>query len=133
MRVSSLVILPANPGLLALAPLQATIQLVESAGKRHVAVAVVNNVEPSAAGAAKAEDVTAVLKDLGVAVAPTIINHLPQFSTAFDRGLGVSEIKPGGRAAAQIEALWLDLDKLARRLAAPSPEAAKRRKKEART
>ena len=37
-RVSSLTVLPANPGLLALAPLQETVKLVETAGKRHVAV-----------------------------------------------------------------------------------------------
>lgn len=127
-RVSSLVILPANPGLLALAPLQSTIALVETAGKRHVAVGIINDVEPSAAGAAKAEDVAAVLADLEIPVATTVINHLPQFGTAFDRGLGVTELRPAGRAGAQIEQLWADLDKLARRLAAPPTEAAKRRK-----
>jgi chromosome partitioning protein len=131
-RAASLVILPANPGLLALEPLQQTITLVEAAGKRHLAAAVVNNVEQGATGAAKAEDVAAVLKDLDIPVAPTIIHHLAQFSTAFDRGLGVTELRPVGRAAAQIEAVWLDLDKLARRLSAPPQEVAKSRKKEAR-
>jgi hypothetical protein len=55
-----------------------------------------------------------------VPVAPTVVHHLPAFSTAFDRGLGVTELKPTGRAAAEIEALWLDLDKLEQRLAAPA-------------
>ena len=91
-----------------------------------------NNVEHGATGAAKADDVAAVLKDLEIPVAPTIIHHLSQFSAAFDRGLGVTELRPAGRAVAEIEALWLDLDKLARRLAAPPQEAAKRKKKEAR-
>lgn len=130
-RVSSLVILPANPGLLALAPLQQTVELIAAAGKRHLTVAVVNNVEASAAGAAKAEDVAAVLEDLGVPAAPTVVNHLAQFATAFDRGLGVSELRPAGRAAAQIEALWGDLDRLAKRLATPAAQA-RRKKKEAR-
>jgi MinD superfamily P-loop ATPase len=43
-RVSSLVVLPTNPRLHALAPLRQTVALVEAAGKRHLAVAV-NNVE----------------------------------------------------------------------------------------
>ena len=124
--VSDMVVLPANPGLLSLAPLQATAALIETAGKRDVAVGVVNNVEQGAVGLAKAKDVGAVLADLGMAVAPTIVQHLAQFSAAFDRGLGVTELKPAGRAGAQIEQLWADLDKLARRLAAP-PE--KRRQK----
>src|SRR5262245_59255573 len=131
-RVSSLVVLPANPGLLALAPLQDTVALVDAAGKRHLAAAVINNVEQGATGAAKANDVAAVLKDLDIPVAPTIIHHLAQFSASFDRGLGVTELRPAGRAAAQIEAFWLDLDKIARRLAAPPQEALKRKKKEAR-
>ena len=125
-RVSTLVILPANPGLLALEPLRNTVTLVEAAGKRHLAAAVVNNVELGATGAAKAEDTAAVLKELGVSVASTTINHLAQFSVAFDRGLGVTELRPVGRAAKQVEELWGDLEKLARRLAAPP------RKKEAR-
>jgi len=123
-RVSDVVILPANPGLLSLAPLQATATLIEAAGKRDVAVGVVNNVEQGAVGLAKAKDVGAVLADLGIAVAPTIVHHLPQFSAAFDRGLGVTELKPAGRAADQIEQLWHDLDRLAARLAGPQSEAA---------
>jgi cellulose biosynthesis protein BcsQ len=126
-RVSDMVVLPANPGLLSLAPLQATAALIETAGKRDVAVGVVNNVEQGAVGLAKAKDVGAVLADLGTPVAPTIIQHLAQFSAAFDRGLGVTELKPAGRAGAQIEQLWHDLDKLARRLAAPPSEAVKRK------
>ena len=55
-----------------------------------------------------------------MAVAPTTIFHLPQFSAAYDKGKAVTELKPAdGKAATQIEALWGDLDKLARRIAAP--------------
>jgi chromosome partitioning protein len=123
-RIADMVILPANPGLLSLAPLQATVGVVESAGKRGAAVGVINNVEQGATGAGKAEDVTAVLADLEMPVARTVIHHLPAFSAAFDRGLGVTELRPAGRAAAEIDDLWFDLDKLARRLALPPPEAA---------
>jgi hypothetical protein len=63
-------------------------------------------------------------------VAPTIVQHLPQFSAAFDRGLGVTELRSPGRAGAQVEQLWLDLDKLARRLAsAPSEKRRQRRER----
>jgi chromosome partitioning protein len=129
-RVSDMVVLPANPGLLSLAPLQATAALIETAGKRDVAVGVVNNVEAGAAGLSKAKDASAVLADLGMPVAPTIVQHLPQFSAAFDRGLGVTELRSPGRAGAQVEQLWLDLDKLARRLAsAPSEKRRQRRER----
>jgi chromosome partitioning protein len=129
-RVSDMVVLPANPGLLSLAPLQATAALVEAAGKRDAAVGVVNNVEQGAVGLAKAKDASAVLADLGMPVAPTIVQHLPQFSAAFDRGLGVTELRPPGRAGAQIEQLWSDLDRLAKRLAA-QPEKRRQRRESA--
>jgi hypothetical protein len=59
-------------------------------------------------------------------VATTIVQHLPQFSAAFDKGLGVTELRPPGRAGAQIEQLWSDLDKLARRLTAPEKRRQRR-------
>jgi hypothetical protein len=61
-----------------------------------------------------------VLTALEMSVAPTTIWHLPQFSAAYDKGKAVTELKPAdGKAATQIDALLGDLDKMARRIAAP--------------
>jgi chromosome partitioning protein len=118
-RAADLIICPTVPDLLNLAPLQETVALIESADKLAAAVGVLNNVDESGA-AKKIEHAKGVLAAFKMAVAPTAIFHLPQFSAAYDRGKAVTELKPAdGKAAVQIQALWSDLDKLARRIAAP--------------
>ena len=121
-RAADLVICPTVPDLLNLKPLQDTVDLIESADKLADAVGVLNNVDDSstASGAKKIDRAKGVLASFKMAVAPTAVFHLPQFSNAYDRGKGVTEIKPaGGKAATQIQNLWVDLDKLARRISAP--------------
>jgi chromosome partitioning protein len=116
-RVSDLVICPAATDLLNLAPLQETVALIESADKLGVAVGVLNNIDGAAK---KIDNARGVLEAFKMAVAPTTIWHLPQFSAAYDKGKAVTEMKPAdGKAAFKIAALWTDLDKLARRMAAP--------------
>jgi chromosome partitioning protein len=116
-RVSDLVVCPAATDLLNLAPLQETVALIETADKLGVAVGVLNNVDGAAKKIEHARDVLAAFK---MAVAPTTILHLPQFATAYDKGKAVTELKPAdGKAATQIDALWGDLDKIARRVAVP--------------
>jgi chromosome partitioning protein len=115
-RIADMVLLPANPGLLALAPLRASVALIEAVGHRERAVAIVNNIDTIS----KAEAVGEVLADLEVAVAPTIISHLPAFGAAFDVGEGVTERK--GRAGEQVARLWLDLDELHRKLTMTTTE-----------
>jgi chromosome partitioning protein len=116
-RVSDLVVCPAATDLLNLAPLQETVALIETADKLGVAVGVLNNIDGTAK---KIEHARGVLAALNLAVAPTSILHLPQFAAAYDKGKAVIELKPAdGKAATQIDALWGDLDKMARRIAAP--------------
>ena len=116
-RVSDLVICPAATDLLNLAPLQETVALIESVDKLGAAVGVLNNIDGAAK---KIDNARGVLAAFKMAVAPTTIWHLPQFSAAYDKGKAVTELKPAdGKAATQIDALWGDLDKIARRIAAP--------------
>ena len=114
------------PDLLNLAPLQATVALIESADKLGTTVGVLNNCDGAAK---KIEHAKTVLASFKMAVAQTAIFHLPQFSAAYDKGKAVTELKPAnGKAALQIDALWGDLDKLARRIAAiPSPRDRQKR------
>ena len=118
-RIADMMVLPTVPDLLNLAPLQETVALIQSADKLSAAVGVLNNVDESGA-AKKIEHAKGVLATFKIAVAPTAVFHLPQFSAAYDKGKAVTELKPSdGKAAMQIRALWDDLDKLARRITAP--------------
>jgi hypothetical protein len=118
-RAADMIVCPTVPDLLNLAPLQETVALIGSADKLTAAVGVLNNVDESGA-AKKIDNARSVLASFKMAAAPTAIFHLPQFSAAYDKGRAVTELKPAdGKAAVQIQALWSDLDKLARRMAAP--------------
>ena len=65
--------------LLNLAPLQETVALVESDDKITAAVGVLNNIDDAAK---KIDNARGVLEAFKMAVAPTTIWHLPQFSAA---------------------------------------------------
>jgi chromosome partitioning protein len=118
-RAAEMIVCPTVPDLLNLAPLQETVALIASADKLPAAVGVLNNVDESGA-AKKIEHAIGVLASFNMAVASTPILHLPQFSAAYDKGKAVTELKPAdGKAAQQIQALWADLDKHARRITAP--------------
>ena len=114
-----MIVCPTVPDLLNLASLQETVALIDSADKLTAAVGVLNNVDESGA-AKKIDNARSVLASFKMVVAPTAIFHLSQFSAAYDKGKAVTELKPAdGKAALQIATLWGDLDKLARRMAAP--------------
>ena len=129
-RAADMIVCPTVPDLLNLGPLQETVALIASADKLAAAVAVLNNCDESGA-AKRIEQARSVLASFKMAVASTTVFHLPQFSAAYDRGRAVIELKPAdGKAALQIRALLGDLDKLARRIAAPKRNG---RAKEARS
>jgi len=65
--------------LLNLAPLQETVALVESDDKITAAGGVLNNIDDAAK---KIDNARGVLEAFKMAVAPTTIWHLPQFSAA---------------------------------------------------
>lgn len=117
-RAADMVVCPTLPDLLSLGPLRETVALIESAGKLAASVGVINDVDQAGA-AKKIAHAQAVLEDFKMTVCPTAIFHLPQFSSAYDKGKGVIEIKRAEKAAAQIEALWEFLDRHSRQLAAP--------------
>jgi hypothetical protein len=53
---------------------------------------------------------------LGLAIAATVLLHSSQFATAFGRGKGAVELAEG-RAPTQVQDLWGDIDKFAKRVA----------------
>jgi cellulose biosynthesis protein BcsQ len=125
-RAADMIICPAMPDLINLAPRRETVALIGSADKLDATVAVINNGDPDSK---RVDAARQALKGMGLAVAPTAVMHSGQFSAAFDRGKGVIELG-AGKAATQLHALWADLDKLARRIAAPKRNG---KAKEART
>ena len=113
-RAADIVITPAMPDLINLAPLRETAQLIGSADKLEATIALVNNADNSK----RVEEAREELKKLGLAIAPTVLLHSGQFATAYGRGKGVVELTES-KAATQLRSLWGDLEKFARRVAAP--------------
>jgi chromosome partitioning protein len=117
-RTADMIICPTLPDLLNLAALKDTVALIESAAKIGVSVGVLNDVDEAGA-AKKIAHATAVLENFKMVVSPKVVFHLPQFGNAYDKGKGVTEIKPvDNKAAKQIRALWDFLDEYARELVA---------------
>jgi hypothetical protein len=92
-RAADMVICPTLPDLLNLAPLRDTVALIETADKLGATVGVINDVDESGA-VKKIAHAAAVLEKFKMVVSPAVIYHLPQFSNAYDKGMGVTEIKP---------------------------------------
>jgi chromosome partitioning protein len=116
-RVASLIVLPTAPNLVDLAAVKPTLELIESAEKLNATIAVLNNVDERA-GLKRIDQARGTLVAFNVAVARTAISRLPEFSDAFDRGKGVTELRTGNKAAAQIGTLLIDFERHARRIGA---------------
>lgn len=125
-RAADMVICPTLPDLLNLGSLKDTVVLLTAADKLPVAVGVVNNVD--AAGAVvRVAYATEALEQIGLGVvAPVVIYHRPAFAAAIQRGKGVTETGPGGKAAEEIRELWAWLRKHAAELQ-PSTKRKSRR------
>ena len=126
-RAADLIICPVGVDLFSLAGLQDTARLIETAGKRAAAVAVINNLDESGA-AANIGEAEAVLRAIGMPMSPTPIWHRPAYAAAIKRGLSVTEIGDKQKAAAdELRELWSFLNKRAKQLqSAATPKAAKK-------
>ena len=109
MRVSDLVLIPTRPGPFDLAGVAATLELAKRVGRP--ALAVINHAPPRT-GAAEPSIVTEAretLKHMGANVAETVIAQRVALSHAIISGSTVNEYEPDGRAAAEIAALWREV------------------------
>lgn len=112
-RAADLIIIPTMPDLINLAPLSETAQLIKSADKLGQTIAVINNADGHNK---RVEEAREELQRLGLAIAPTVLLHSAQFATAFGRGKGVVEMAEG-KASTQVQDVWGDIEKFAKRLA----------------
>ena len=116
-RAADMIVCPTLPDLLNLKPLKDTVTLIEAADKLEASIGVINNVDESGA-ATNIAHAKAVLESFGMQICSAVVYHLPQFATAYNEGKGVTEHKPGTKAAKQVRALWGQLDKQAQQFAA---------------
>jgi chromosome partitioning protein len=101
-RAADLVLMPLQPSLLDLNTVSATLDLIRTAGGRPTR-AVLSRVR---AAGSRHEETTAWLVTQGVEVCPISLGERVIFQDAYARGLGVSEIEPGGKAAEEIQNLY---------------------------
>ena len=110
MRVADLVLVPTRPGPLDLAAVATTLELAERVGKAPLAVI---NHAPPRTGAAEPAIVTearAALVGMGATVATSVVANRVSMSHAILTGSTVNEHEPGGKAAAEVEALWREIE-----------------------
>lgn len=110
MRVADLVLVPSRPGPLDLAGVAATLELAQAVGKAPLAV--INHAPPKVGPSEPAivTEARQVLAGLGADVAETVISQRVALSHAIISGSTVAEYEPDGRAAAEIAALWAELE-----------------------
>lgn len=112
MRVADLVVVPTRPGPLDLAAVATTLDLAARVGKGPLAV--INHSPPrtSAAEPAIVTEARTALASMGARVAETAVANRVSMSHAILSGLTVGEHEPGGKAAAEVGALWQEIEAL---------------------
>ena len=109
MRVSDLILIPTRPGPFDLAGVAATLELAQRIGRP--ALAVINHAPPRTGSAEPAivTEARDTLKHMGATVAETVIAQRVALSHAIISGSTVNEYEPDGRAAAEVAALWREV------------------------
>lgn len=112
MRVADLVIVPTRPGPFDLAAVATTLDLAQRVGKKPVAV--INHAPPrtGAGEPAIVAEARETLVRMGATVAAAVISQRVAMSHAVIGGQTVNEYEPEGRAAAEVAALWAELQML---------------------
>jgi chromosome partitioning protein len=106
MRVSDLVLVPTRPGPFDLAAVATTLDLAQRVGKKPLAII---NHAPPRTGAGEPSIVAEAretLTRMGATVAASVISQRVAMSHAVIGGQTVNEYEPEGRAAAEMLALW---------------------------
>ena len=109
MRVADLVLVPTRPGPFDLAAVATTLDLAQRVGK--VPLAVINHAPPRTATGEPAivAEARETLVRMGAIVAEAVISQRVAMSHAVIGGQTVNEYEPDGRAAAEVQALWVEL------------------------
>lgn len=108
--LSDFVVIPTRPSIFDLRAIGATVDIV--AGTRVPALIVLNGVpaSPGFGEASDTADARRALRDYGIPVATVAIGQRIALARALIEGHAVTEFDPGGKAAAEITALWAILE-----------------------
>lgn len=104
-RLADLIIVPVRPSILDLPAVEDTLKLIHAAGRLNSTVIVLNSVAPSTS---EGKDAASVLSGFG-RLAPITLGERVDYRRALTSGKGVTEFSPKGKAAEEIEALYLAL------------------------
>lgn len=109
MRVADVVLIPTRPGPFDLAACASTIQMAATTGKP--ALTVINHAPPRIGQAEPSivSEAREALAAMGATVAASVISQRVALSHAIISGATVTEYEPDGRAAAEIAALWHEI------------------------
>ena len=112
MRVADLVVVPTRPGPLDLAAVATTLALADRVGKAPLAV--INHAPPRTGSGEPSivSEARAALIGMGATVAETVVANRVSMSHAILTGSTVNEHEPSGKAAAEVEALWREIEAL---------------------
>ncbi|WP_264051654.1 ParA family protein [Methylobacterium flocculans] len=106
MRVSDLVLVPTRPGPFDLAAVATTLDLAQRVGKKPLAI--INHAPPRTGSGEPSivAEARETLTRMGATVAASVISQRVAMSHAVIGGQTVNEYEPEGRAAAEMLALW---------------------------
>lgn len=109
MRSADLVVVPTRPGPFDLAAVVTTLELAQRVGKTPLAV--INHAPPRTGNAEPSivAEARETLVRLGATVATAVISQRVAMSHAVIAGQTVNEFEPDGRAAAEMQALWQEV------------------------
>jgi chromosome partitioning protein len=108
--LADLTVLVVRPTFLDVAAIVRTADIIRRLGRRGL-VALVQ--APAARDQTEPPAVRRVLRALqfvGLPIAPTVLRQRSIYQTCFETGQSVEEVEPRGQAAAEIAALWGDVD-----------------------
>ena len=107
-RAAHLVLVPCRPSIFDLETFSTTLDLIAAVGSKPLA-AVLNAVPPRGKKRQQAEQ---VLKELNIAVCPEVFGDRVAFDHANTAGLSAQEYKPTGKAAAEIQSVYVSACRL---------------------
>ena len=102
-KTSDLVLVPCRPSIFDLETISTTLELLAVVGSKPVG-GVLNGVPPRGT---KREQAETVLRDLNLTLIPTAFGNRAAFDHAVTLGLSAQEYDPNGKAAAEIQAVYL--------------------------
>lgn len=102
-RAAEIILIPCRPALLDLRAVAASADIVQLAHKGESAAIVINACPPRGS---LTEEAASALKAYGLMIAPIRIGNRTAFVRAVTEGLAAQEWEPGGKAAAEIVALY---------------------------